>query len=90
MVHAGLPQHVLAAHPLKSGKNILNGIVERMPHMERTGHIRWWNDDAIGCRPALQAVRLAARKCARLFPLTIDPRLDLGGLIFFFKHFRMN
>ncbi len=39
MVCAGLPEDAVALHSLVSAKDILEGIVQGMPHMKGTGHI---------------------------------------------------
>ncbi len=46
MVHARLPQHVLAAHALEADQNVLQRVVERVAHMQRAGDVRRRNDDA--------------------------------------------
>ena len=48
MVGARLPQHVAPAHALEADENVLNGVVEGMPHMERARHIGRRNDDGVG------------------------------------------
>ncbi len=48
VVGADLPEHVLAAHPLEPAEHVLQRVVERMPHMERAGHVGRRDDDAIG------------------------------------------
>ena len=44
MVGAWHPAGVLALHAGASHKNILNGVVEHVSHVEHTGNI-WWRDD---------------------------------------------
>ena len=34
VIGAGLPQHVAAAHPLETAENVLQGVVERVAHMQ--------------------------------------------------------
>src|SRR5262249_59757120 len=46
MVHARLPQHVLAAHALETAENVLQRVVERVAHMTRARDIGRRNDDA--------------------------------------------
>ena len=60
VVGAGLPQHVLAAHALEAGQDILQRVVERMADMQTPGHIGRRDDDAEGLgasgrRPARKA-----------------------------------
>src|SRR5690606_30402819 len=47
VVHARLPEHVLAAHALEAHQNVLDGIVERVPDMERAGHVGRRDNDRI-------------------------------------------
>ena len=63
MVHAGLPQHVLAAHALEADQDVLQRVVERVAHMQRAGDVRRRDDDG----ERLGALRLApapARKAS--------------------------
>ena len=48
MVGAGLPQHIAPAHPLEADQDILDGIVERMAHVERARHVGRWDHDGEG------------------------------------------
>ena len=84
MVGAGLPQHVLAAHPLEPAQNILKGVVERMPHVQRAGHVRRRDHDAVG-RSAC-ALGAAGAERLRLFPGGVNAAFDLGGLVGFVDH----
>src|ERR1700730_2297265 len=45
MVGAGLPQHVAPAHAFEPAQHVLQGVVERMPHMERHRDVRCWGAD---------------------------------------------
>src|SRR4029079_5091587 len=58
MIGARLPQHIAPAHPLEAAENILNGVVEGMPHMERARHIGWRDYDrerlGLGSPPRLE------------------------------------
>ena len=40
VIGAGLPQHVAAAHPLEAAQDVLQGVVERVPHVQRARHVR--------------------------------------------------
>ena len=40
VIGARLPQHVLAAHALEPAEDVLQGVVERMAHMQRAGDVR--------------------------------------------------
>ena len=53
MVGTGLPERVEALHPLPADQDILQCVVERVPHMQRTGDIRGRDHDAIGRRTGL-------------------------------------
>ncbi len=48
MIGAGLPEHVAAAHAFEAGEHVLQRVVERMPHVQRAGHVGRRDDDAIG------------------------------------------
>ena len=48
MVSSGLPQNITPAHAFKPAKDVLDGVVERMAHMQRARHIGWWNDYGVG------------------------------------------
>ena len=84
MVGAGLPQHVLAAHPLEPAQNVLKGVVERMPHVQRAGHVRRRDHDAVG--RGARALGAAGAERLRLFPGGVNAAFDLGGLVGFVDH----
>ena len=72
VVGSRLPQHVAAAHALEAHENILQRIVERVPHMERARHVRWRDYDRIGAflppdaaRPALKALAFSHSELMR-------------------------
>ena len=46
MVGARLSQGIGAAHAMVAGQRIHDGLVETMAHVQRTGHIRWRQQDA--------------------------------------------
>ena len=48
MVHARLPQHVLAAHALEADQDVLQRVVERVAHVQRAGDVRRRDDDGEG------------------------------------------
>ena len=61
MIGARHPQRVVALHPPPADENILQRVVQRMPQVQRAGHVRRRNDDRI--RLALRvglAVKIAA------------------------------
>ncbi len=48
VIGAGLPQHVAPAHALEAHQNVLQRVVEGVPHMERARHVRGRNDNGEG------------------------------------------
>jgi hypothetical protein len=48
MVHAGLPERVVALHAPPAHQDVLQCVVERMAHMEAAGDVRRRDHDAIG------------------------------------------
>ncbi len=75
MVHARLPQHVLAAHALEAREHVLQRVVQRMPDMEAAGDVGRRDDDAerLGIGPAVGA------KGAGRVPGRIDAPFHLAG-----------
>ncbi len=51
MVLPGLPQRVMAAHPMPADQDILQRVVERVAHMQGTGDVRRRDHDAEGFSP---------------------------------------
>ena len=47
VVGAGQPEDFPAVHARLATENVLNGVVEDMPHREHAGDIRWRDDDRI-------------------------------------------
>ena len=87
MIGARLPQHVAAAHALEAHQNVLQRVVEGMPHMERAGDVRRRNDD--GERLGVDAVRRAGGEGGGLLPGAIDVAFDLLRLIGLVEHGRV-
>ncbi|MCY1250119.1 hypothetical protein D9M72_637210 [compost metagenome] len=88
MVHARLPQHVLAAHALEANHDVLKRVVERVAHVQRTGYVRRRDHDA----EAIGA-GLGTRACTkRVFfvPLLGDTWVDGCGIVGLIKHFGAN
>ena len=77
MVRARLPQGIITLHPLKTDKNILHGVVQRMSHMQLSGDIRGRDHDGEGC-PAMVHLRV---KIFFLHPLLIQSVLYALGVI---------
>ena len=84
VVGAGLPQHVAAAHALEAAQDVLQRVVERVPHVQRAGDVGRRDDDAIGLGAAPLGPAGAER--ARLLPGGVDAALDLGGLVGLVDH----
>ena len=78
MVHARLPQHVLAAHALEAAEDVLDRVVEGVPHVERAGHVRRRDDDRVRFRAL--AILAAGLEGLGLLPAGGDARLDGGGI----------
>ena len=74
MVGARLPQHVLAAHPLEADQDVLDGIVERVPHVQRARDIgrRDHDGEGIGLGAAARLEETAG------FPFGIKPGFHFG------------
>ena len=75
MVGARLPQHVLAAHALEAGQDVLQRVVEGVADMQPPGDVGRRDHDAegLGVRPASGA------ECAGLFPLGVNAPFDVLG-----------
>ena len=67
VVGAGHPEDVAAAHSLPAAEDILQGIVERMPHVQRPGYVRRGNHDAVCLRARLRL----GMKVAMLLPFPV-------------------
>ena len=82
MVHARLPQHILAPHPLEPGQGVLQRVVQRMADMQPPGHVRRRDYDAerFRIRPA------PGGKGAGFQPLGINPLFDIAGIESLFEH----
>ena len=86
VIRAGQPQHRLAPHPVIAGQDVLQRVVQRMPDVQRTRHIRRRDDDRIGVGRAVGRLRGARREQAAFLPLRIETRLGGLGIEGFFKH----
>ncbi len=84
MVGARLPQHILAAHPLEADQNVLQRVVERVAHVERTGDVRRRDDDGKRFRTGLCASACTESLC--LLPFLGNTRLDRGGVVSLVEH----
>ena len=84
MVHTRLPEHVLAAHALEADQDILDRVVERVAHVQRTGDVGRRDHDRVGIGPFLRTGTGAER--IRFSPFAGDLRLDGRCVIGFLKH----
>ena len=87
MIGSGLPQHVAPAHALEADEHVLQRVVERVPHMQRAGHVGRRNDDGEGT--GAFTIRAAGGKCPLLLPEAVGRALDRGRLIGLVKHRRL-
>ena len=70
VVGPGLPQGIAATHALVTGERVHERVREGMPHVQRAGHVRRRDHDAIGGAPA------AGREPAVRLPALVDTPLD--------------
>ena len=84
VVGAGLPQNVPAAHPFKATEDVLQSVIERMPHVQRTGHIgrRDHDREGLGVLP-LGATGLEG---AAFLPDAGHAAFNIGGLVVLLDH----
>ena len=76
-----LPERVLALHAGKADQDVLQRVVERMPHMEAARDIGRRNDDRIGSAGPGRITGPAAGERAGRFPLRINALFDFGRSI---------
>ena len=84
VIGAGLPQHVAAPHPFKTAQNVLQGVVERVPHMQRTRHIGRRDHD--GEWRGVAPFRTSSTEGAAVLPNDGHTAFDIGGLVVFLDH----
>src|SRR5690606_814471 len=48
VVGARHPARIFTLHACPSDEHVLDRIVEHVPHMEHTRHVRWWHHDGVG------------------------------------------
>ncbi len=68
MIRAWHPQGNLTHHAMHANLDVLQGIVQGVPQMQCTGHIRRWDDDREGFLARID-IRI---KTAGLVPFKID------------------
>ncbi len=74
VVHAGQPQGVEALHPAPADEDVLDGVVERVAHVQGAGDVRRRDDEGVG-----RGVGLAAGgEVAALDPPLVEGALHLG------------
>ena len=85
VVLSGLPQGVMAAHPVPAHQHILQGVVKGMTDVQRAGDIGRRDHDGKGFR-ALFGIR-ACLKGAAAFPSLVNPRLGRCRIkVLFHRH----
>ena len=72
MVGPWLPKRRIAAHAAVAGERVHDGVLERMPHVQRARDVRRRDDDAIARAVALR------REEAGGLPLRVEALLDVG------------
>jgi hypothetical protein len=86
MIGAGLPQHVPATHPLEPAENVLQRVVERVPHMQRAGHVRRRDHDRKGF--GVPALGTPGAERAAVLPEPGHAGFDIRGLVVLLDHGR--
>ncbi len=77
------PQYVISLHPLITTEDILEGVVEGVPHVQITGYIGRRDHNRIGGFCAL----FVGQKQFLLLPKLVPLRLHLCGFIGFGQHY---
>jgi hypothetical protein len=77
MVGSGYPEGILAVHSCTAHKDVLNGVVEHMAHVEHTGHVWRWDDDAERLTCVGSAVEQVVAK-----PIGVPFVLHFGRIVF--------
>ena len=83
VVGAGHPQGGIALHPLGADEHILHGVIQRMAHVELTGHVRRGHDDGVRL---LVGVRFRV-EVAAVLPELVDAVFHLAGIVLFCEFF---
>ena len=79
MIRAGDPDYIVSFHSLKANENILQRIIQRMPHMKLPRYVRRRHDNTVrfaGCVGLFMKITL-------LLPKFIPLRFNLSGIILF-------
>ena len=72
MVGARHPEHIAALHAAPANQDVLKRIVQRVTDVQRTGHVRRRNDDAIGRAGVLRRGLEVAAADPLLVPAVFD------------------
>ena len=86
VIRPRLPEHVASAHPLETGQDVLQRVVERVPHMQRSRHVRRRDHDGKRLCLWIFLERSPRAEGFRLLPLFEDSRFDIGVIVSFFQH----
>ena len=76
VVGSGDPAGVEAGHPRPADEDVLEGVIEHMPHMEHAGDVGRGDDDGVG----RSIVRMRGEELM-LRPVSIPLILHLGGIV---------
>ena len=80
MVEARLPEDVISLHAAPADQQVLQCVVEGVPHMQAAGHVRRRNDDRVG-----RVFGAATCECTGLFPVLVKPPFDICRSVCFFE-----
>ena len=82
------PQRVESLHAFEADDNILQGVIERVPQVERTGDIRRRNDDGEGAFGIFLPLRIGiAIEILVRFPKLVPLFLRSGVIVLFGQFF---
>lgn len=76
-------QGYAALYPLGADEHILHGVIQRMAHVELTGHVRRGHDDGVRL---LVGVRFRV-EVAAVLPELVDTVFHLAGIVLFCEFF---
>ena len=77
VIRAGLPEGIVATHPVVASQRVHDGVLKRMAHVQTARDIRRGNDDAVVIPPRVQA----CGKVARSLPGLVPAGFDLGRVV---------
>ena len=83
MVGSRHPQRVEPVHPLVADHDILQGVVQGMPHVENPGDVRRRDDDGIG---RLDLITFIGMEIALVHPEIIPFLFNVLGVVFSVSH----